>query len=286
LQLRTECELWHKENLINVAHAHAVPFAAKYAGYCDADFHFTRYDWALEAIHMLQHYHFVQNFSTYADLTPAGSTSDVGLRPYRSNSGFAWNYLHQKAFLENKRKAERQRQDPYYGLPIPKITGVFPFGYAPGAPGGSWSWNCSSFDAVGGLLDTCILGSADWHMAFGLIGAMSSRLETERTGLAYNKSIRDWQARASSLKFHYGKAPIGCVDNFAVHFFHGSHKSRGYGDRWQILVRQDFDPGSDMHRDRQGVWRWTGIKPALRDEVRQYFVSRSEDDTAAPSPLI
>lgn len=287
LQLRTECELWHKENLINVA-CSRIPSTAKYAGYCDADFHMTRYDFGLEAIHMLQHYHFVQLISSYTDLTAAGSTSDTGLRPYRSNSSFAWNYLHQTQFLETKKRQGSGRVgcDPYYGLPIPKPSGVFPFGYAPGAPGGAWAWNCSSFDAVGGLLDTCILGSADWHMAFGLIDAPSSRLETEQTGQAYNKAILDWQKRASQLKFHYGKAPMGCVDNYAVHFFHGSHRSRGYGDRWQILVHHDFDPGSDVHRDRQGIWRWTGNKPALRDEVRRYFVTRDEDQSSVQTPSV
>jgi hypothetical protein len=281
VQLRTECELWHKENLINLG-IQRIPPTALYAGYCDGDFHFTRQDWALEAIHMLQHYHFVQLFSSYADLTGEDSTSDRGHRPYRHNSSFAWNFTHQSEFLA--KQTAKAARDPYYGLPIP--TKGFPFGFPPGSPGGAWAWNMASFDAVGGMLDTCIIGSADWHMALGLASLNSARGETDLAGRAYNKSIFDWQARAANLKYTPGKAPIGCVDNFAVHHFHGSHKSRSYGDRWHMLVTHDFDPSADIHRDRQGVWMWTGNKPALRDQMRNYFVGRREDDTADVTPLV
>ena len=271
VQVRTpDTELWAKENLINVGIAHCPP-TWKYGGYCDLDFHFTRHDWAMEAIHLLQHHEFVQLFNCYADLTPETPHSYTGHRPYRMNSTFAWNYLHQDEF--KARKLAQAKCDPYYGLPIPRGA-EFPFGMPPGAPGGAWAWRRSAFDKVGGMLDTCILGSGDWHMAFGLIEGTSSRLETEYTGRAYNESIRAWQKRAALLTRN-----IGCVDNFAVHHFHGSHRQRGYGDRWQILVKHDFDPVHDIARDWQGVWRWSENKPRLRDDVRRYFIQRMEDNT-------
>lgn len=279
VQVRTTDELWHKENLINVGIAHC-PSTWKYGGYCDLDFHFTRHDWALEAIHLLQHHEFVQLFSSYADLSPETPHSTDGHRPYRMNSTFAWNYLHQAEF--QARKMNHCGTDPYYGLPIPQAAGVFPFGFAPGAPGGAWAWRRSAFDIVGGMLDTCILGSGDWHMAFGLIDGISSRLETEFTGRAYNESIQAWQNRARLLTRN-----IGCVDNFAVHHFHGSHRQRGYGDRWQIIVEHDLNPVRDLARDWQGVWRWAGNKPLLRDDVRAYFINRAEDSTEMPhEPLV
>jgi hypothetical protein len=72
------------------------------------------------------------------------------------------------------------------------------------------------------------------------------------------------------------------VDNFAVHQFHGSHRLRAYGDRWQILVNHDFDPVRDLARDWQGIWKWAGNKPRLRDDMRKYFVARNEDSTEFP----
>lgn len=268
IQLRTDCEMFHKENLINIGVSRFPP-DWKYGGYSDGDFHFTRYDWGLEAIHMLQHHEFVQLFSNYADLSPKTATSNLGHRMYRSNSSFAWNYTHQAEF--KAAKLQQCATDPYYGQPIP--TGVFPFGFPPGAPGGAWAWRRSAFDTVGGMLDTCIMGSADWWMAFGLIGQVSM-LRGDATIRAYNDDIRNWQKRARKLT-----ANIGCVDQFAVHFYHGASSNRAYGTRESILQDFKFDPHFDITKDWQGVYRWTGNKPGLRDAVRRVFLNRHEDDT-------
>ena len=269
IQVRTSDEMFHKENLINIG-VSRFPNTALYGGYSDGDFHFTRHDWALEAIHMLQHHEFVQLFSGYADLTSETATSDTGHRLYRQNYSFAWNYTHQAAFKESK--LAQQKTDPYYGLPIP--TGTFPFGFPPGAPGGAWAWRRSAFNTVGGMLDTCIMGSADWWMAFGLIGNASPMpLKGDAAVRAYNDTIRNWQIRAQKLT-----ANIGCVDNFALHFYHGASAKRRYGSREQIVADHKFDPHYDVTRDWQGVWQWTGNKPRLRDAVRRWFIDRHEDD--------
>jgi hypothetical protein len=261
IRLRTDCEMFHKENLINVG-VSKFEDGWRYGGYTDGDFHFSRHDWALEAIHLLQHYEFVQLFSNYVDL---GSK----FKMYRSNNSFAWNYLHQREFKELK--LAQQKRDPYYGLEIP--TGEFLFGFPPGAPGGAWGWRRSAFDKVGGMLDTCVMGSADWWMAFGLIG-QPSMLKGDDTIRSYNDDIRNWQKRAEGLT-----RSIGCVDNFAQHFYHGSSSNRAYGTREGVLREMKFDPRFDITKDWQGVYRWTGNKPRLRDKVREIFLGRNEDDT-------
>jgi hypothetical protein len=83
VQLRTSDELWHKENLLNAV-IKRFPADWKYGAWIDADFHMTRRDWALEAIHQLQHFDFVQLFSSYSDIT-------VQHRPYRLMPSFAWS---------------------------------------------------------------------------------------------------------------------------------------------------------------------------------------------------
>src|SRR5208283_1154543 len=69
VRLRTSDVLWHKENAINIA-VSRLPCGWKYAAYVDGDFNFSRHDWALEAIHQLQIYSFVQLYSNYAYLSP------------------------------------------------------------------------------------------------------------------------------------------------------------------------------------------------------------------------
>jgi len=287
IQLRTDSVLWHKERLINLG-VRAFPPGWRYGGYCDADFSFTRWDWALEAIHMLQHHQFVQLFSSYTDITGHMPTSWEGSRPYRMSSSFAWNYMHQAEF---KASMERRRRDNNNGggrgggdsyapqMAMAMAMGpVFPYGMAPGATGGAWAWRRQAFTTVGGLLDTCILGSGDWHMAFGLAESTNVAAEMKRCTRPYMNKVLQWQERAMELKMHPGKSAIGCIDQHVIHQFHGSKTRRQYGERWKILQQHQFDPDRDITQDWQGVWRWTGNKPGLRDDVQRYFVTRVEDD--------
>jgi len=210
------------------------------------------------------------------DLTGETATSHLGHRPYRMNTSFAWNYLHQSEFLSSRsRRAPRGGADTYYAKSSP--SKAFPFGHAPGATGGAWSWRRDAFDTVGGMLDTCVLGSGDWHMTFGLVQATNVAAEMKRCTQPYVESVLNWQARAAKLNGVEGRSPMGCIDNFATHAFHGSKALRAYGERWALLQKWDFNPATDIARDYQGLWRWAGNKPGLRDDVARYFIERSED---------
>jgi len=271
VQLRTSHELWHKENILNLV-IQRFPPDWKYGAIIDADFHMTRHDWALEAIHQLQHYDFVQLFSTYTDL-------DRDQRPYRMNQSACSQYLRSSESQTGKASRgdsadhnyrnflfRQASEGPPYSVPAGKRSEIV------GATGGAWAFRRSAFDAVGGLLDICILGSADWHMAFALLGAVNPAAELKRAGKAYAEAILHWQERAAVLRGN-----VGCLENHAVHFWHGSRSHRGYGDRWKILRDHKFDPRTDIFRDWQGVWQLTCSNPKLRDDIRTYFRSRRED---------
>jgi hypothetical protein len=249
VQLRTTSEMWHKENAFNEA---LKRFDWKYAGYVDGDFSLIRHDWALEAIHKLQHSPWVQLYSTYAALSHHH-------RATRVSSAFAYNYVNKLGAFD--RSAPNSTN---YGKDVPY----------PGAPGGGWAWTREAFEATGGLLDTCILGSGDWHMAFGLIGHEDKHAEMKVAAPGYIAAIHDWQRKA----FASAKGNIGYVDCFATHGWHGSYKQRGYGSRVEILANYKFDPSIDIVRSCSGLYRWTGNKPGLEMEARRFFVSRNEDD--------
>lgn len=239
VQLRAESELWFKENLQNVGTT-KLPADWEYVAYVDGDFLFTRPDWATETVHMLQHYDAVQMFShmTY-------ETYDH--RSHGTLNGFAYLHLNQKT--------------------IPKEYGH------KGAVGGAWAFRRSAIEKLGGLLDCCILGSADWHMSFAL--AMRDDVHPDMNlGKApeYVKAIRRWQVRAALLR-----ANIGFVDGHVIHHWHGPMRNRGYAWRASILTENTFDPLSDLKYDWQGVLQLTKNKPRLRDEIRAYFKQRSED---------
>lgn len=270
-QVRTSSELFHKENLLNLA-VRSFPPDWRYGAAVDADFTFTRHDLALETIHQLQHYDWVQMFSTYQNVTGEAEPGR-GHRPVGNiSNGFAYGYV----------SAGSRLPDGYDG------GWAEPTSYAPGAghlpwvgaPGGAWAFRRASFSAVGGMLDRCVLGSGDWFMAFGLAGQVTRaeverRLgkKVERYHPAYLEYIRAWQRQAADAV----RGNIGYVDAFAVHHWHGPLGKRGYSTRDDVLIANDFSPVSDVSPDWQGVLQLTAAKPALRDAIRAYFVSRSED---------
>ena len=109
-------------------------------------------------------------------------------------------------------------------------------------------------------------------MAFALVERPDMTLESARSPL--KASVRRWQIRAAKLTRN-----IGCVDQHAIHHFHGSKVNRFYSDRWKILRDHKFDPDLDLVRDWQGIFRWSDEKPRLRDDIRAYLLSRREDDS-------
>ena len=269
LQLRTQTELWLKENAINLM-VSRFDNNWRYGAYVDGDFTFTRHDVALETIHQLQHYQFVQMFSTYCDLTH----DHKPLRILKSfGSRFVSGELTPEVLRRIKKGAPQTEvmYDTSLGGKDTKTRGGI------GTTGAAWAWRREAFNAVGGLLDTCILGSGDWHAAFGLVGQPDIHpnvREMNSVGQQYTESIKVWQNRAS----RYVNKNVGCVDCHAIHHFHGSKVLRKYEHRWKILRDHDFNPYVDIYKDYQGIYQLAQNKPGLRDAIRNYFKSRNEDD--------
>ena len=239
IQLRTESEIWYKENGGNVGLRH-LPADWEYAAFVDADFTFSRPDWVNETVHMLQHYDAVQMFTNLTYLSHDYKVAN-------QMNGFVWQHLNQAT--------------------VPKQYGHR------GAVGGAWAWRRSALEKVGGLYDKAILGSGDWHMAFALALRDDNHPEMKFEAIPqYVKSIKDWQERAALIRGN-----IGFVDTHAIHYWHGPLKNRGYGTRWRILVDNDFDPYQDLSYDWQGLLQLSKGKPALRDGIRAYFKARNED---------
>ena len=266
VQLRTQHELFHKENILNRVIA-TFPPDWQYGAIIDADFHFTRHDWALEAIHQLQHYDFVQLFSSYVDLS--GNQYGQKDLPLRYNSGFFFNYIQNgyevsPAYHNTRIPNGVIDEDGYEGAMFRR--GV-------GATGGALAFRRSAFETVGGLPDRCILGHADWYMAYSLVGLEPPDIHSQAYHPDYKHFVHAWGARAALLNKN-----VGYVDCHAVHYFHGSKTRRAYSSRDKILAAHQYSPYTDVYPDYQGILQLTPGKPALRDAIRAYFISRWEDD--------
>lgn len=246
IRLRTQHELWHKENLINIG-VSRLPQDWKYVAWIDADVQFARNDIVPETIHQLQHFSVVQLFSHSTDLGPLH-------QPLSSFGGFMAQYVN-----HNGTSPPRQQQ---YGVWHP--------GYA-------WACRRDAWDHLGGLIDFGVVGSADRYMACGLVGEIGQCLSPDvvRECPVYAAWCFNWQARAET----YIKRNVGHVDGLLLHYFHGSKQDRGYHSREEIIWTNKFEPSTDIKRDWQGLWQLTDQKYQMRDQLRAYFRSRNEDGT-------
>jgi hypothetical protein len=240
VQLRTWDELWHKENLINIGISH-LPSDWEYVAWIDADIEFVREDWAEETVHQLQHHHVVQMFQTAVDLGPDGEALKI-------LDGFVYSYL--------------TGQPPAYS------RGAYPAWH----PGYAWAMRREAFDHLGGLIDKAILGAADHHMAWALIGSANKSMPG-KIHANYKKYIKIWHERAEA----HIKRDVGYVPGTILHYWHGKKADRKYVERWDVLIKHGFDPERDLKRDWQGIYILTDDGSRLRDDLRKYFRQRNED---------
>ncbi len=251
IQLRTgsECRkghmLWHKENLLKLGIAR-LPKEAKYIAWIDADVVFQRPDWVTATIHQLQSYDFIQMFSHAQDLCPEGAP--INGTPQVSFC-YAW----------------------VNGLPRDWNKGEYAKGV--GHPGYAWACRRDAYEKVGGLIDFAVLGSADRHMAYGLVDKIEFSYHPD-VHPRYKHMCKRWQVNARK----YIHRNIGYLPGLITHHWHGSKKFRGYSSRWKIIVDEQFNPDVDLKPDACGVYQLTERNYKLRDKIRKYFASRNEDD--------
>lgn len=253
IRFRSFDEIWHKENMINLAIAR-LPEDWEYVAWVDADILFHNPDWIRETAQALQHYQVVQMFGDAIDLGPKGE-------PIQFHRGFVKGYYEEGYQSPNFRD---KKAGGYYGA-----GGIS--GYK-AHPGFAWAARREAIEHLGGLIDWAILGSGDHHMAMGLIGEIDKTFPDQIASRYGDKMLR-WQERA----IKYLHKDIGFVEGTISHYWHGKKRDRKYKERWSILTGNNFDPDIDLKRDSQGLYVWTDHNIRLRDDVRAYFRQRNED---------
>jgi hypothetical protein len=251
VQVRSDDILWHKENLLNIAARH-LPDDAAYVGWVDADTQFTRDDWLEEAVHRLQVHPVIQLHSHAVDLGPHGE-------PLQTHQGWAYSYLN--------------------GVPAgPNTMGYY------GTTGGGVYYHCGynlfmtrgAWDALGGMIEECIVGSADHHMCWALMGEVERSMPVFLTD-SYKAILTSWQDRAEA----YVQRNIGCVPGTITHDFHGPKRARKYNERWDIIKKHNFDPVQDLKKNKYGVLEFTAKGARMRKDLLLYFSERNEDSIEA-----
>jgi len=241
LQLRTKSEIWIKENMINLGVKHLLPRDWKYMAWVDCDVFFDDPNWARETIQQLQHFQVVQPWQTCLDTGFHGQ----GIQLFKS-----FGFQHQRGVPKQKWSKE-------------------PYEYA--HSGFAWACTRAFWEQSGGLIDFAILGSADHHQAFGMIGEIKDTIHGKMSKSFFRRCY-EWQDRA--MRVTHGQ--VGFTPGHLTHRFHGPKKRRYYRERWAILYGHEYDPDRDLYYDAQGVIQLAG-KHELEHAVMLYNRSRLED---------
>jgi hypothetical protein len=137
-------------------------------------------------------------------------------------------------------------------------------------PGYAWACTRKAYEKMGGLYEDAILGSADNVMALSLI-QQGLRGINEKSTDDYKESVLIYQNRVKSLR-------LGYVPGVIRHYFHGSKENRKYGDRWKILLNNNFSPREHLTHDENGILIPTAECPReMLCEILNYFKERNED---------
>lgn len=235
-------EAWVKESMINIGMRHAiVKHDAKYLAWVDMDVFFRDPHWAQETLHQLQTYPVIQPWQDCADLGPHGNIT----RHFRS-----FGFQHQRGVKKQTHPSQ-------------------PYEYA--HTGFAWACTRAFAEQVRLLMDFPILGSADHHMGFAMIGEVDKTIHRGMTP-AFFELCREWQDRAMQVTHGEVGFAVGRIE----HAFHGPKNRRYYRERWQILVDNAFDPKRDLRHDQNGIVVLVG-KPKLEHAIIKYNRARLED---------
>lgn len=254
LQVELLERLWYKENLINMLAA-TLPDDDIPIAWIDADVIFARPDWVDATVEELQTYDIVQMFSQCQELTDTYTLLAGNLR-----KGIIYGMAESiEVFLKSP--------SPYSTYPLPSVV--------QGHCGYAWAMRRDTWKALNGLLDYPILGSADYIMATAWCGNIGASLPAGMTA-GYLEMLYAYEARCKELALC-----LGYVDGVALHLWHGKRQDRGYQWRDNILIRNAYNPLTDMTYDERGLIRLiedgSGRMTTLASEVKFYFDSRKED---------
>lgn len=246
--------VWAKESSLNVG-IRSLPRTARYVAWVDADVEFRDPQWALKTLHALQFKPVVQPWSEALDLGPQGETMTVKAKEVQRSFGWVWQTTND---VLNWWKAQQAGENYSY-----------PHG------GYAWASTVDWFEQVGGLLDFSGAGAADHQMSLAMVGHVSNAIH----GLSspgYTARVKAWGERC----FEVTQGHVGYVQGRIEHSFHGSKggkHGRKYVERWDILNEFQFDPNTDLVRNRSGLVELAGNKPGLTRALQRYFSDRFED---------
>lgn len=235
--------LWHKENMINIGVRTLLPPTWRAFAWIDADVEFDCPTWPRDALRLLNgRYDVLQLFSHAVDMNQDEDAMSIF-------PSFAFQHVKGKVHSTGKSACNLWH------------------------PGFAWAMTRAAFDAIGGLFQRSILGSGDFNMAMALIGKVTSSVNA-LASKGYLSVLKDFQSRCAAARLR-----LGYVPGVLRHHYHGQKALRKYQERWQVLVKHQYDPRRHVQFRADGLLEPSPACPAgLLSDILAYFAERNEDE--------
>ncbi len=253
IQLRTKKEnlLWHKEVMLNIGLKNLPTDCDKFV-WLDSDIIFKNDRWISETSDLLERYSLVQPFRYFIRL-PKGKR-DLGSREINEliTSG-------KNGYGVSITDVERKAKLKSYIDPNSR---------------GIWAARRKLLDSIQ-FFEYDIVGSGDTFM---LHAFTSSNLVTLKQLDLYPDTFRQKYLNWYKIAVKEIKGSVFVSEGAALHLWHGTIENRDYWGRHKRICDANYNPDTDIKKDEQGLWEWTGANPALQQVFRLHFVERDEED--------
>ena len=237
ITFQSDSHVWIKENLINIA-TKTLPDDWATVAWIDADLEFLNQNWVQDTIHELKSADVVQMWRTAVNLGPRKEALKI-------DKSFAYMFVGSGT----------------------KWTASDKYGFW--HPGYAWACTRAAFTKMGGLPDWAILGSGDRHLAMSLAG-LGQHSCPGTIHENYKMMLKLYERSLKNFK-------VSWVDGTIIHFWHGSFADRRYKERWDILIKNAFDPFEDIGYTDEGLVQLTGRGKRFEKFLDDYFTGRKED---------
>jgi len=136
-------------------------------------------------------------------------------------------------------------------------------------PGYAWAMTRKAYEKVG-IADKAILGSGDNIMALSFINKCQN-IMNPKYSMAYNEYMMNYQKKAKSLR-------LGYVPGVIHHHYHGTKQNRKYNERWQLLIKYQYNPNIDVYYSKGILKPTETFSNEFKEDIMDYFRQRKEDE--------
>jgi hypothetical protein len=255
LQLKANTILWTKENMINIVVNKLLPQDYKAFAFIDADLEFTNINWATDTLKALNSCDILQPFSKGHTLNKFNKLDNKSRMLY--SICYLWLNTNKINYKNNNMNLE-----------INKIIREL------GHTGWAWAVTRKGYEQMKGLYDMAIIGGGDSILVRSIIcnNFMNILKPYKDCSLEFKKSLYDFQNNCRNLK-------VGYIHGTLYHYYHGSFENRRYLDRWNIIIKNKYNPYLFLTKNEYGMYEATQFcSESFQNQIINYFKERNEDE--------